>query len=128
MKLKLIITLLLIIIIIRCSKDNVNLTELLTSHQWYLAYYTIQNEKTTYYSTEYQYKIQFRKEGKIAVYKQSGDVEYGDWVIHNNKILDIQMDREQVMSGKWELIEYYVWGYDQDRIRFKNNNLEIGLY
>jgi hypothetical protein len=128
MNLKLIITVLLIIIVIRCSKDSVNLTELLTSHQWDMAYYSIQNEKKTYYATEYKYRIQFREEGKIAVFKQSGDVEYGDWIVHDNKILDIQMDDEQVMSGKWELVEYYVWGYDQDRVRFKNNNLEIGLY
>jgi hypothetical protein len=104
------------------------LPKLLQSQQWELAYYRIDYPTHIYYATEYQYRIQFRPDNTIAVFKQSGDVAYGIWNIVDDTILNITMQTQHAITGKWELIEHYVRGYDQDRIRFKNNNLEIGLY
>lgn len=110
-----------------CDKQEVNLSDLLQSKQWELFYYKIDKKNHTYYATEYQYRIQFMDNSQIAMFKQSGDVEYGKWFTSNNKILDIGMDNKNVMTGKWEMIEYKIWGYDQDRITFKNDTIEIGV-
>lgn len=114
--------------LLSCNKKDINLTELLQSQQWELAYYRIEKGDLIYYATEHQYRIQFRPNQQIYVFKQSGDVEYGDWSVENNKIIDIKIDRLEVLSGQWELIKYYVWGYDQDRLQLRYDTIEIGLY
>jgi hypothetical protein len=110
-----------------CGKQDINLSELLESKQWKLSYYKVQKGTHTYYATEYQYRIQFRKDNKIVAFKQSGDAEYGNWTIFDNKRLDINMNREKALPGKWEMINYEVWGYDQDRLTFKCDTLEMGI-
>jgi hypothetical protein len=109
-----------------CSKDPVDLKQLLQSHQWQLTYYKIETDKITYYATEYKYRIQFRDANQIAIYAESGDVEYGNWSVYD-EVIDITMNRDTSMSGKWELIKYYVWGYDQHRLQLRCTNKEIGL-
>jgi hypothetical protein len=111
-----------------CNKDKVDLKELLESQQWYIAYYRVEKGDLIYYATDHQYRIQFRSNQQIAVFKQSGDVEYGDWSVENDEILNIKMNRLQALSGQWELIKYYVWGYDQDRFQLRYDTIEIGLY
>lgn len=119
--------LLLMIIFTGCHRQDIDLTDKLKSKQWELAYYKIDTSNHTYYATEYQYRIQFRNNNQIAVFRPSGDVEYGTWQTHNNKVLGITMDREQPMTGQWEMIHYEVWGYDQDRLTFKQDTIEWGI-
>lgn len=109
-----------------CGKENVDLHNLLTSQQWYLYYYSIDKGDKVIYATEYQYRIQFLDKDSIKVFKQSGAVMTGRWEINNN-FMYIDIVNSPELTGKWEMVEYKVWGYDQDRIVFKNNNIEIGL-
>jgi hypothetical protein len=116
------------LLFLSCNKTKVQLSELLQSQQWELAYYRVEKGDLIYYATEHQYRIQFRSNQQIAVFKQSGNVEYGDWSVENDKILNIKMNRLQALSGQWKLIKYYVWGYDQDRLQLRCDTIEIGLY
>jgi len=117
----------LILLLISCNKENINLTDLLQSQQWDLTYCIIKKETHTYYAIEYQYRIQFRPNQQMVIFKQSGDAEYGNWEVINNKMLDFKINKEHIMDGKWDLVEYSVWGYDQDRIILQKENIEIGL-
>lgn len=115
--------LLLLILFTSCHKQEINLPDVLQSQQWELAYYKVNQ----YYATEYRYRIQFRANKQIAVFRQSGDVEYGKWETEGNNVLNIDMDITDSMTGRWEMIRYEIWGYDQDRLTFKMDTTEWGI-
>lgn len=118
---------LILLLIFTSCYDDVVLNDLLKSQQWEIAYCQIQSGGNTLYSEEYQYRIQFRTNGQIAVFKQSGDVMYGTWNVTDNKFLDISMNEKNMLSNKWEMVKYYVWGYDQQRLTFKCDTIEFGI-
>lgn len=103
------------------------MNDLLNSQQWEISYYQIQSGNHTLYSEEYQYRVQFRSNGQIAAFKQSGDVTYGIWNVIDNKFLEISMNEKNILSNKWEMIQYDVWGYEQQRLTFKCDTIEFGI-
>ena len=117
---------LLFFIGVSCGKENVDLHNLLTSQQWHLYYYSIDKGDRVVYATEYQYRIQFLDKDVVRIFKQSGDVMTGTWKTNGN-FMDVDVLKSPELTGRWEMKEYKVWGYDQDRLVFKNNNIEIGL-
>lgn len=118
--------LLFLLFFLECSKENVDLHNLLTSQQWYIFYYSINECGRVIYAKEFNYAIHFIDNDIIKVISQSGRSLEGKWTINNN-FLNINVLKSSELTGNWEMVNYKVWGYDQDRLVFKNNNIEMGL-
>lgn len=117
---------LFLLLFLKCGKENVDLHNLLTSQNWYLYYYSINTNGKLVYAREFDYRIHFITNDTIKVIKQSGQLMLGKWRINDN-FLNIDIVESPQLTGKWEMVNYNVWGYDQDRLVFKNNNIEMGL-
>lgn len=128
---------LLIVFFFSCDKNAHGyneLSDLLQSQTWYISYIQeISESGQLRFDESYpykQYKINFDNDNIII---QTYIGEYiGTWrTIEEDKIiLQIKIPNNSEinkLSGDWTVDDIYVWGYDQDRIVLKKNNIEIGL-
>jgi hypothetical protein len=128
---------LLTILVFSCDKNAHGyneLSDLLQSQTWYISYIQeISESGQVRFDQSYPYdiyKLDFNQ--KNIIIKTSRDIFIGEWVIIDGKNLILKIDTPDnieinKLSGEWVVDDVYVWGYDQDRIVLKKNNIEIGL-
>lgn len=128
---------LLTILVFSCEKNTHGyneLSDLLQSQTWYISYIQeISKSGQLRYDQSYPYniyKLDFNE--KNIIIKTSRDIFVGEWTIIDDENLILKIvtpDNIEInkLSGEWMVNDVYVWGYDQDRIVLKKNNIEIGL-
>lgn len=128
---------LLTILFFGCNKNTNGyneLSNLLQSQTWYISYIQeISESGQLRYDQSYPYniyKLDFNE--KNIIIKTSRDIFVGEWTIIDDENLILKIvtpDNIEInkLSGEWIVNDVYVWGYDQDRIVLKRNNIEIGL-
>lgn len=128
---------LLTILVSSCEKNTHGyneLSDLLQSQTWHISYIQeISESGQLRYDQSYPYniyKLDFNE--KNIIIKTSRDIFVGEWTIIDDENLILKIvtpDNIEInkLSGEWIVNDVYVWGYDQDRIVLKRNNIEIGL-
>ncbi len=128
---------LLTILFFGCDKNTNGyneLSDLLQGQTWHISYVQeISESGQIRFDQSYPYNLynlDFNQ--KNIIIKTSRDIFIGEWVIIDGKNLILKIDTPDnieinKLSGDWTVDDIYVWGYDQDRIVLKKNNIEIGL-